>query len=83
MIFHQKDHIPTSISLDDPTEFAKLVDDLEGFTDQGTDPRGKPPIALNDSPYGKELNWILDLEDKSETTLIDCTTFSRPLPKLP
>jgi uncharacterized protein (DUF1501 family) len=66
LIFHQKDHIPTSISLDDPEQFAKLVDELEGFTDQGTDPRGKPPVALNDSPYGKELNWILDLEDKSE-----------------
>lgn len=66
LIFHQQGNIPTSISLNDPEAFAKLIDELEGFTDQGIDPRGKPPTALNDSPYGKELNWILSLEDKSE-----------------
>ncbi len=66
LIFHQEGHIPTSISLNDPEGFAKLVKELEGFVDEGVDPRGKPPVALNDSPYGKELNWILDLEDKSE-----------------
>lgn len=66
LIFHQEGNIPTSISLNDPQSFAQLVEELEGFTDQGIDPRGKPPVALNDSPYGKELNWILGLEDKSE-----------------
>lgn len=66
LIFHQEGNIPTSISLNDPVGFAKLVEELEGFTDEGVDPRGKPPVALNDSPYGKELNWILGLEDKSE-----------------
>lgn len=66
LIFHQEGNIPTSISLDDPEQFANLVDSLEGFQDQGVDPRGKPPTALNNSPYGKELNWILGLEDKSE-----------------
>lgn len=66
LIFHQKDHIPTSISLDNPEQFARLVDGLEGFTDEGIDPRGLPPEALKNSPYGKELDWILQLEDKSE-----------------
>lgn len=66
LIFHQAGNIPTSISLNDPESFARLVDELEGFTDQGIDPRGKPPLALNNSPYGKELNWILGLEDKSQ-----------------
>lgn len=66
LIFHQEGNIPTSISLNDPQTFAKLVEELEGFTDEGIDPRGKPPVALNNSPYGKELNWILGLEDKSE-----------------
>jgi len=66
LIFHQDGNIPTSISLNDPQSFAQLVEDLEGFTDEGVDPRGKPPIALENSPYGKELNWILGLEDKSE-----------------
>ncbi len=66
LIFHQEGNIPTSISLNDPQTFAQLVEELEGFTDEGIDPRGKPPAALSDSPYGKELNWILGLEDKSE-----------------
>lgn len=66
LIFHQDGNIPTSISLNDPESFARLVDELEGFTDEGVDPRGKPPAALDNSPYGKELNWILGLEDKSE-----------------
>jgi len=66
LIFHQDGNIPTSISLNDPESFARLVDELEGFTDEGVDPRGKPPTALDNSPYGKELNWILGLEDKSE-----------------
>ncbi len=66
LIFHQEANIPTSISLNDPQSFAKLVEELEGFIDQGVDPRGKPPVALENSPYGKELNWILGLEDKSQ-----------------
>jgi len=66
LIFHQEGNIPTSISLNDPQSFAQLVEELEGFTDQGIDPRGKPPAALANSPYGKELNWILGLEDKSQ-----------------
>jgi hypothetical protein len=66
LIFHQDGHIPSSISLSNPEQFAKLVRELEGFIDEGIDPRGRPPEALNDSPYGKELNWILELEDKSE-----------------
>lgn len=66
LIFHQEGNIPTSISLTDPETFARLVEELEGFIDEGIDPRGRPPAALNDTPYGKELNWILGLEDKSE-----------------
>lgn len=66
LIVHQQGNIPTSVSITDPAGFARLVEELEGFTDQGIDPRGKPPSALNDSPFGKELNWILGLEDKSQ-----------------
>ncbi len=67
LAFHQEDNIPLSISLaSDPDAFAQLVESLEGFTDEGFDPRGKPPAFLDNSPYGKELNWILGLEDKSE-----------------
>lgn len=67
LIFHQSGNIPTSISLgSDPESLANLIDQLEGFEDEGLDPRGRPPEFLNNSPYGKELNWILGLEDKSE-----------------
>ncbi|MBV6647332.1 MAG: DUF1501 domain-containing protein, partial [Cyclobacteriaceae bacterium] len=38
----------------------------EGFEDEGVDPRGLPPAVLNGSPYEKEMDWILGLEDKSE-----------------
>lgn len=67
LIFHQEGNIPTSISLgNDPVSFSNLVNGLEGFVDEGLDPRGKPPDFIDPTPYGKELNWILGLEDKSE-----------------
>jgi uncharacterized protein (DUF1501 family) len=67
LVFHQNENIPLSISLaSDPNALAALVEDLDGFTDEGFDPRGKPPAFLDNTPYGKELNWILGLEDKSE-----------------
>ncbi len=67
LIFHQQGNIPTSISLgSDPVSFSNLINGLEGFVDEGLDPRGKPPAFIDPSPYGKELNWILELEDKSE-----------------
>ena len=66
LIFHQDGNIPASISLDNPERFFDLVDNLEGFDDVEIDRRGIPPPALNPSPYWQELNWILQLEDKSE-----------------
>lgn len=67
LVFHQQGNIPTSISLGgDPESFANLVNNLDGFVDEGIDPRGRPPQYLEDSPYWKEMNWILGLEDKSE-----------------
>ncbi|MBL0743800.1 DUF1501 domain-containing protein [Chryseolinea lacunae] len=66
LIFHQQGNIPTSISINDPESFAKLVGELEGFVDEEVDPRGLPPDYLKGSPYYKELDWILSLEDKSK-----------------
>lgn len=67
LVFHQNENIPLSISLaSDPNALSALVENLDGFTDEGFDPRGKPPAYLDNTPYGKELNWILGLEDKSE-----------------
>ena len=68
LLFHQDGNIPTSISLgSNPNNLEDLINQLEGFVDEGIDPRGNPPNFLNDSPYGQEMNWILGLEDKSET----------------
>ncbi len=66
LIFHQAGNIPTSISINDPLGFEALVNGLEGFKDAGIDPRGYPPAALVNSPYGKEISWILGLEQKSK-----------------
>ena len=66
LIFHQQGSIPTSLSLNDPESFAELVGELEGFIDEQVDPRGIPPDYLQGSPYYKELDWILSLEDKSK-----------------
>ncbi len=67
LIFHQNGNIPTSISINNPEGFAQLVGELEGFVEtEGVDPFGIPPNYLVDSPYYKELKWILDLEDKSK-----------------
>ncbi len=67
LIFHQDGNIPTSISFATPERFERLVNELEGFNEETTqDPRrGFPPAFLENSPYGKELNWILGLEDKT------------------
>ena len=68
LIFHQTGNIPTSISLgNSPQSLANSIAELEGFVDEGIDPRGLPPTFLSGSPYGKEMDWILGLEDKSET----------------
>jgi uncharacterized protein (DUF1501 family) len=66
LIFHQQGNIPTSISITDPEGFAQLVEDLEGFQDKDIDPRGRPPAIVENSPYWKELNWILGLEQKTD-----------------
>jgi uncharacterized protein (DUF1501 family) len=66
LIFHQPGNIPASVSLNDIESFAGLVAQLEGFKDMGLDPRGKPPASVANSPYWKEMNWILGLEKKTD-----------------
>lgn len=66
LIFHQEGNIPTSIAINDPAAFQALIEELEGFRDVEIDPRGLPPTYLTGSPYYKELDWILSLEDKSK-----------------
>lgn len=72
LLFHQTGNIPTSISLGStPDGLLRQINDLDGFSEEvgegfTVDDRGLPPTFLEDSPYGKEMDWILGLEDKSE-----------------
>lgn len=74
LIFHQSNNIPTSIAIRDPKQFNQLVNGAEGipglngFQDLNVDvdDRGIPPESLINSPYWKEMDWILKLEDKSK-----------------
>ena len=68
LLFHQDESIPTALALGrNPSGLADLIASLDGYQDQGIDPRGLPPEFLANSPYGREMNWILGLEEKSET----------------
>ncbi|MEL6536458.1 MAG: DUF1501 domain-containing protein [Bacteroidota bacterium] len=67
LLFHQQDNIPTSISLgSSPQGFADLIDSLEGFGETPIDAKGIPPEFMQETRYGKEVEWILNLEQKSE-----------------
>ena len=75
LLFHQDGNIPTSLSLgNNPQRTLDQINSLEGFNEEvnedgsfTVDDRGLPPDFLDGSPYGKEMDWILGLEDKSET----------------
>ncbi|MEO1254238.1 MAG: DUF1501 domain-containing protein, partial [Bacteroidota bacterium] len=72
LLFHQEGNIPTSLSLgNNPVSVLNQINNLEGFNEEvgqlAIDDRGLPPDFLDNSPYGQEMNWILGLEDKSET----------------
>jgi uncharacterized protein (DUF1501 family) len=66
LLFTRDNGIPVSVSIFDPEQFFALVDNLQGFKDKDNiDPRGIPPTSITNSPYGTELKYILDLEEKS------------------
>ncbi len=72
LLFHQTGNIPTSISLgNNPQGLLNRINSLDGFNEEvndefTVDDRGLPPSFLTNSPYGREMDWILGLEDKSE-----------------
>ena len=55
LAFHRANGIPAAISIRNPEQFYDLV------TSVGVD----PPASVADTHYGKELRWILDIEEKS------------------
>ena len=55
LAFHRANGIPAAISIRNPEQFHDLV------TSVGVD----PPESVANTHYGKELRWILDIEEKS------------------
>ena len=55
LAFHRANGIPAAISIANPDQFYDLV------TSVGVD----PPESVANTHYGKELRWILDIEEKS------------------
>nr|WKN36365.1 DUF1501 domain-containing protein [Tunicatimonas sp. TK19036] len=55
LAFHRDNGIPTSIAINNPEQFYNLINSV------GVD----PPESVADTYYGHELQWILDIEKKS------------------
>ncbi|MEH0156705.1 DUF1501 domain-containing protein [Limibacter armeniacum] len=55
LAFHRDSGIPVSISINNPEQFYNLI----------TNVGGAPPESVKDTFYGHELQWIMDLEEKS------------------
>lgn len=55
LAFHRAEGIPTAISVQNPEQFYNLI------TNVGVN----PPESIENTLYGKELKWIIDIEEKS------------------
>ncbi len=55
LAFHRANGIPTAVSVNNPQQFYDLINSVGG----------EPPASVADTHYGHELQWILDIEKKS------------------
>ena len=55
LAFHRSNGIPTAISIQNPEQFYDLI----------TSVGGAPPEHIENTHYGEELKWIMDIEEKS------------------
>lgn len=55
LAFHRNNGIPTAISIQNPEQFYDLI----------TSVGGAPPEHIANTHYGEELQWIMDIEEKS------------------
>ncbi len=55
LAFHRSNGIPVSISISNPDQFYDLINSVGG----------EPPESIANTHYGKELKWIMDIEEKS------------------
>ncbi len=56
LAFHRSNGIPTGIAVDNPEQFYNLINSVGG----------EPPAEVANTYYGHELQWILDIEKKSD-----------------
>ncbi len=55
LAFHRANGIPTAVSVDNPDQFYNLINSVGGL----------PPESVANTHYGDELQWIMDIEKKS------------------
>jgi uncharacterized protein (DUF1501 family) len=55
LAFHRSNGIPTAVSVNNPEQFYDLINSVGG----------EPPASVADTHYGHELQWIMDIEKKS------------------
>lgn len=55
LAFHRNNGIPNAISIQNPEQFYDLI----------TSVGGAPPESIANTHYGQELQWIMDIEEKS------------------
>ncbi len=55
LAFHRANGIPTAVSVNNPKQFYDLINSVGG----------EPPESVADTHYGHELQWIMDIEKKS------------------
>ena len=55
LAFHRANGIPTAVSVNNPQQFYDLINSVGG----------EPPASVADTHYGHELQWIMDIEKKS------------------
>lgn len=57
LMYHRTNGIPVAISINDPEQFYKLIQTVGNNV---------LPEALEETYYGKELKWIMEIEKKSD-----------------
>lgn len=55
LAFHRANGIPTAVSVSNPEQFYNLINSVGG----------EPPESVANTHYGHELQWIMDIEKKS------------------
>ncbi len=68
LAFHTGNPIPTSLSITNPPQFYDLYDQTLGVPGGTTvlANDASPPVSVEDTNYGEELQWIIEMEQKSD-----------------